>query len=70
MRLNKLKVSREEFNKTIENNLESIDYFYHSLTAYLEQQRLNDRQEIIRIKNLVLPMPFRERASLKTYKAN
>lgn len=54
MKLNKIKVNREEFNKIIESHLENIDYFYHSLTNYIEQQRISDRQEIIRIKNIVI----------------
>jgi hypothetical protein len=53
MRLNKLRVGREEFTKSVETHLENIDYFYRSLAACLEQQRLADRQEVLRAKGLV-----------------
>lgn len=65
MKLNKLKVTKEEFNKNVDNHLENIDYFYNSLTSFIDQQRVNDRQEILRIKNMVKIFKFREKISQK-----
>lgn len=68
MKLNKLKVSKEQFNKSVDNHLENIDYFYNSLISFIDQQRVNDRQEILRIKNMVNIFQFRGKANRKIMK--
>lgn len=68
MKLNKLKVSKEQFNKSVDNHLENIDYFYNSLISFIDQQRVNDRQEILRIKNMVNIFQFRGKANHKIMK--
>lgn len=35
MKMNKIKVGKEEFNKKIENNLENIDFYYNSLISHI-----------------------------------
>lgn len=68
MKLNKLKVSKEQFNKSVDNHLENIDYFYNSLISFIDQQRVNDRQEILRIKNMVNIFQFRGKVNRKIMK--
>lgn len=66
MRLNKLRVGREEFNKSIETHLDNIDYFYQALSALIEQQRVADRQELLRMKAIVSVRVCSARQSRRT----
>lgn len=70
MKLNKLKVGKEQFTKNVENQLENIDYFYNSVISHVEKQRVSDRQEIMRLKSMVKLKLFREKHNLKIIKVS
>lgn len=42
-RVNRLKVAREEFSKTVDDNIETIDFYYGSLINYIQRQSQKDK---------------------------
>ena len=48
-KINKLKVSKDEFNRLVSTNTDNIDYYYQSIMKHIEQQREKDQKDYGRI---------------------